>query len=40
MVDLAHILQPDWGHQLIEANIEYIDSFTVKDTEKQKAGHK
>lgn len=30
MVDLAHILQPDWGHQLVEASIEYIDSFTIK----------
>ena len=36
MVDLAHILQPDWGHQLIEANIEYIDSFTVKGYRKTK----
>ena len=29
MIDLSHVLQPNWGHSLIESEIEFIDDFTV-----------
>ena len=30
MIDLSYVLQPNWGHSLIESEIEFIDDFTVK----------
>lgn len=30
MVDFSHVLQPNWGHTLIESEIEFIDDHTVK----------
>ena len=30
MVDFSHVLQPNWGHNLIESEIEFIDDYTVK----------
>ena len=29
MIDLSYVLQPNWGHSLIESEIEFIDDFTV-----------
>ena len=30
MIDLSHVLQPNWGHSLIESEIEFIDDYTVR----------
>ncbi|MAV79737.1 MAG: glycoside hydrolase [Flavobacteriaceae bacterium] len=30
MIDLSHVLQPNWGHALIESEIEFIDDYTVR----------
>lgn len=30
MLDLSHVLQPNWGHRLDSANFEMIDSFTIR----------
>lgn len=30
MIDLAHILQANWGHKVIESSIEIIDDHTVQ----------
>ncbi len=30
MLDLAHILQPNWGHKVIESSIEIVDQYTIK----------
>ncbi len=29
MIDLAHILQPNWGHTLIESQITIVDEYTI-----------
>ena len=29
-IDLAHILQPNWGHKTQEAEIEIVDAYTLK----------
>lgn len=29
MVDLAHILQPDWGHRVLEAEFAILDAYTI-----------
>ena len=30
MVDLAHILQPNWGHKLLESTFEVTDKYTIR----------
>ncbi len=30
MVDLSHILQPDWGHHLVESQLTIIDEYTLQ----------
>ena len=30
MLDLAHILQPNWGHKVVESSMEIIDEYTIK----------
>ena len=30
MIDLSHVLQPNWGHSLIESEIEFIDDYTLR----------
>lgn len=30
MIDLGHILQPNWGHKLLESHIEVVDQYTVQ----------
>ncbi len=29
MVDLAHILQPNWGHRLIDSQLKILDDYTI-----------
>lgn len=29
MIDLSHVLQADWGHQLLESEIALVDAYTV-----------
>ena len=29
-IDLAHILQPNWGHKTLESEIEIVDAYTLK----------
>jgi predicted alpha-1,2-mannosidase len=30
MLDLSHVLQPNWGHRLDSATFEWVDSFTIR----------
>ncbi|WP_445735907.1 GH92 family glycosyl hydrolase [Mariniflexile sp.] len=30
MVDLAHILQANWGHKVVESSIQIIDEYTIQ----------
>lgn len=30
MLDLSHILQPNWGHKVLESRLEIIDQYTIK----------
>ena len=30
MIDFSHVLQPNWGHSLLESEIEFIDEYTVR----------
>lgn len=36
MIDLSHILQPNWGHTLLESEIHFIDDYTIKGYRKTK----
>jgi predicted alpha-1,2-mannosidase len=30
MVDLSHVLQPNWGHRLLESEIKIVDEYTIE----------
>ncbi|MGM0530314.1 MAG: glycoside hydrolase domain-containing protein, partial [Bacteroidota bacterium] len=30
LIDLGHILQPDWGHQVLESSIKVVDERTIE----------
>ena len=30
MVDLSHILQPNWGHRLVESTVKIVDEYTIQ----------
>ncbi|MEZ4850348.1 MAG: GH92 family glycosyl hydrolase [Bacteroidia bacterium] len=30
MIDLSHILQPNWGHRLIDSELKMVDDYTVE----------
>lgn len=30
MVDLSHLLQPDWGHHLVESELHLVDEYTLE----------
>ncbi len=34
MLDLGHILQPDWGHRMVENDFAIVDDHTVKGVQK------
>ena len=30
MIDLSHVLQPNWGHHLLESEFTFVDEYSVK----------
>ncbi len=30
MIDLSHVLQPNWGHRLLESELKIVDEYTIE----------
>ena len=30
MIDLSHVLQPNWGHNLLESELTFVNEYSVK----------